>query len=513
MDPAVTARLRVCVELMPKPCGIVVFGASGDLAGRKLLPSLFNLWVRKLIPRSFFVLGCARTAMTTAEFRERVRAAIARRCEARPDECEAFARRCAYLAGDYFDAALYATLAQRLAASAAEFGAEGGAVFYLAVPPPLYGPVVGRLSAAGLLRQGEGGEPWRRVVIEKPFGRDLASAAALGREIRRVLGEDQIYRIDHYLGKETVQNILMLRFANAVFEPLWNRRYVDHVQITAAESIGLEHRAGYFEEAGLLRDMFQNHLFMMLALTALEPPVSFAADSVRDEIVKVLRAVRPFTAEDLRGALVRGQYAAGEVGGKAVPAYRAEKGVAPESRTETYVAAKLGIDNWRWKGVPFYLRAGKRLPRRVSEIAIAFKSVPHSIFIPLLPEHLSPNVLVLNVQPDEGVALTIQAKQPGAKLCVGDLTMRFNYREVFGGEPPDAYERLLLDCMLGDQTLFLRQDAIEVSWSLLDPVLDAWSRGGEEERAGALHSYRAGTWGPEEAEALLGRDGRQWREP
>jgi glucose-6-phosphate 1-dehydrogenase len=251
----------------------------------------------------------------------------------------------------------------------------------------------------------------------------------------------------------------------------------------------------------------------MLALTALEPPVSFAADSVRDEIVKVLRAVRPFTAEDLRGALVRGQYAAGEVGGKAVPAYRAEKGVAPESRTETYVAAKLGIDNWRWKGVPFYLRAGKRLPRRVSEIAIAFKSVPHSIFIPLLPEHLSPNVLVLNVQPDEGVALTIQAKQPGAKLCVGDLTMRFNYREVFGGEPPDAYERLLLDCMLGDQTLFLRQDAIEVSWSLLDPVLDAWSRGGEEERAGALHSYRAGTWGPEEAEALLGRDGRQWREP
>ncbi len=505
--------MRVCVELTPPPCGVVVFGASGDLTQRKLLPSLFSLFVRKLVPRNFFVLGCARSAMSTAEFREKVRTAIARRCAANPGECEEFARRCVYRAGDYFDPAFYATLGELLATLQGEFGTAGNLAYYLAVPPTLYGPVIGHMSAAGLLAQDEGGKSWRRVIIEKPFGRDLPTAAALGREIGRLLAEEQIYRIDHYLGKETVQNILMLRFANTVFEPLWNRQYVDHVQITAAESIGVEHRAGYFEQAGLLRDMFQNHIFMMLSMIAMEAPASFAADNVRNEIVKVLRAVRPFPPDALARAIVRGQYAPGEIDGKPVRAYREEDGVAPASRIETYVAAKLGIDNWRWKGVPFYLRAGKRLPRRTSEIAITFKSVPHSIFIPLLPEHLAPNVLVLNVQPEEGVALTIQAKQPGAKLCMGDLTMKFSYREVFGGEVPEAYERLLLDCMLGDQTLFLRQDTIEVAWSLLTPVLEAWAAAGDEGRVGPLYPYRAGSWGPDEAEELLAHDGRQWREP
>ena len=364
------------------------------------------------------------------------------------------------------------------------------------------------ISSSGLIPKSEEGQPRFHLVVEKPFGRDLDSAIALDKELHRILSESQIYRIDHYLGKETVQNILMFRFANAVFEPIWNRRYVDHVQITVAETLGVEHRAGYFEETGLLRDMFQNHMMQMLALVAMEPPISFDADRVRDEKVKLMRSIRPFPLSEIGRCVIRGQYDAGSVDGVAVPGYRQEEGVASDSQVETFIAAKVFVDNWRWQGVPFYMRAGKRMARKISEIAIVFKRVPHSMFAPLSPDELSPNVLVLNVQPEEGISLTIQAKQPGARLCVDPLTMDFRYQEIFGVELPDAYERLLLDCMLGDQTLFWRSDGIEAAWSLVTPVLRKWE---ENVESCPLAFYKAGSWGPDESDAMLQGDGRQWR--
>ena len=499
---------RVCMEMRPGPCGLVIFGASGDLTHRKLIPALFNLCRRRLLPHEFFVLGCARTRMTDEEFQQKARDSIMKRYgDTTAAELDTFIRQCAYHAGDYQDQETYTLLSQRIKQLDREHSTGGNHIFYLATPPSLYCPIASHLSLSGLTDELEEGSPYVHVVIEKPYGRDLESAISLDRELHHSLSERQIYRIDHYLGKETVQNILMFRFANAVFEPIWNRRYVDHVQITVAESLGVEHRAGYFEQAGLLRDMFQNHMLQMLTLVAMEPPISFDADRVRDERVKLMRSIRPFPLDDVDQCIVRGQYTSGSIDGVEVPGYRQEPGVADDSQVETFIAAKVFIDNWRWQGVPFYMRSGKRLRRKNSEIAIVFKGVPHSMFAALSPDELSPNVLVMNVQPKEGTALTIQAKQPGAKSCLNSLTMDFRYQDIFDIELPDAYERLLLDCMMGDQTLFWRSDGIEAAWSLVTPVLEKW-----EAEGCLLAFYESGSWGPRESRELLKRDGRQWRE-
>ena len=505
-----------CMEEKPEPCGLVIFGASGDLTHRKLIPALFNLYQRDLLSDNFFILGCARTEMTDESFREKIRDSIVNSVRdttmlggsiALPSNLDNFIRRCAYHSGDYQDKKLYYSLSERLEKLDKENSIGGNRIFYLATPPNLYSIIAYHLGLSGLAKESEEDSPCIRVVVEKPFGRDLESAMALDKELRNVLSEHQIYRIDHYLGKETVQNILMFRFANAVFEPIWNRRYVDHIQITVAEVLGVEHRAGYFEQAGLLRDMFQNHMLQMLALVAMEPTISFDADRVRDEKVKLLRSIRPFPLNELGQYIVRSQYGPGFVDGVEVPGYRQEAGVAPDSQVETFLAAKLLIDNWRWQGVPFYLRAGKRLARKVSEIAIIFKRVPHSMFAPLNPNELSPNVLALNVQPEEGISLTIQVKTPGRKFCMKSLTMDFHYQRA-GIELPDAYERLLLDCMLGDQTLFWRSDGVEAAWSLVSPVLKRWE---ENKKSCPITFYKSGSWGPNESETLLERDGRQWR--
>lgn len=497
-----------CTEMRSGSFGLVIFGASGDLTHRKLIPALFNLYRRELLSGNFYILGCARTRMTDEEFQKKVRSSIIERFgNASTSDLDTFVSQCAYHAGDYQDSETYDLLAKRLNQLDNDYSTGCNHIFYLATPPNLYCPVASHLSSSGLTEELEDDLPYVHVVVEKPYGRDLESAIELDRELHKSLTERQIYRIDHYLGKETVQNILMFRFANAVFEPIWNRRYVDHVQITVAENLGVGHRAGYFEQSGLLRDMFQNHMLQMLTLVAMEPPSSFDADRVRDERVKLMRSIRPFPLDDMENCIVRGQYISGAIDGASVPGYRQEPGIADGSRIETYMAAKLFIDNWRWQGVPFYLRSGKRLKRKISEIAITFKRVPHSMFAPLAPNELTRNVLVMNVQPEEGIALTIQAKNPGAKLCMKSLTMDFRYHDIFGIELPDAYERLLLDCAKGDQTLFWRSDGIEASWSLITPVLKKW-----EAEGCPLGFYESGTWGPREADELLKRDGRQWRQ-
>lgn len=497
----------LCIETTPSPCGIVIFGASGDLAERKLLPSLFHLFERNLLADKFFVVGFARTPLGRDGFRQKTREALKDEADD-AQAIDAFCERLEYLAGSYSEPAIYEELKRRLDKLTTAHDTGGNIVFYLSTPPKVHSDIASRLSASGLLESGGAPGAWRRLVVEKPFGHDLDSARQLDASLSQYLREDQIYRIDHYLGKETVQNILMMRFANTIFEPVWNRQYVDHVQIAAAEDIGIGHRAGYYEKTGLLRDMFQNHMLQLLALVAIEPPSSFAADHVRDEKLKLLRCIRPFSAQAIRDTVIRAQYAAGSVGGEAVRAYRDEEGVAPDSMTETYVAAKFMIDNWRWHGVPFYMRSGKRLRQRVTEIAVTFKAVPHSIFTPLAPEHLTPNQLILNVQPREGVGLRVQAKRPGPKLCMTGLTLTFDYRNIFGDRQPEAYERLLLDVMLGDQTLFIRRDNVDAEWSILMPILEQWKA---DDTDGDLLFYDAGAWGPEVADDLLRRDGRAWR--
>ena len=504
-------RQEFCKENRPEPCGLIIFGASGDLTHRKLLPALFQLFKKSLLADEFYVIGCARTESSADVFRDNVAAALQDRFPtATADDVQKFCQRCFYLSGQYQDPALYRQLAQRLQEIEQTYRSVKNHIFYLSVPPNLYAPIVQQLGAAGLTTDDEQDCPCARVVIEKPFGRDLESAMALDRELNHVLTEPQIYRIDHYLGKMTVQNILMFRFANSIFEPIWNRRYIDNIQITVAETLGVEHRAGYYEQAGQLRDMFQNHMLQMLALVAMEPPTSFAADRVRDEKVKLLRAIKPFPLDNLPRWIVRGQYGPGRIGGQDVPGYRQEEGVNPNSPIETFVAAKLSVENWRWQGVPFYLRSGKRLAGKVSEIVVTFKRVPHSMFAPISPEELPQNVLVFNVQPEEGISLTIQAKHPGPKLCMSSLQMSFHYESIFGVELPEAYERLLLDCMLGDQTLFVRHDDMNVAWSLMTPVLHAWADDKSGRHTGMLYTYAAGAWGPAESDALLERAGYQW---
>jgi glucose-6-phosphate 1-dehydrogenase len=490
---------------------MVIFGASGDLTKRKLMPALYKLARHQLLPAEFSVLGVSRTAMSDDQFRARMREAIETFSEAPLDRevWDRFAQGLFYLPASTSETATFHKLVPRLREIDRARGTCCNRVYYLATPPSSFAEIIRGLQVARLSRPEHG---WTRLVVEKPFGRDLESARALNREVAAGFDESQVFRIDHYLGKETVQNILVFRFANGIFEPIWNRRYVDHVQITAAESIGVENRAGYYEEAGALRDMIQNHMLQLLALTAMEPPAAFDADSVREDKIKALRAVRLASATsavpEIRWA-VRGQYGAGLMNGEPVPGYRQEPGVAPNSGTETFAALKLTVDNWRWAGVPFYLRAGKRLPQRVTEIAIQFKQVPLALFERAPADQIEPNLLVMRIQPDEGIALKFVAKVPGPVMRVRPVNMDFRYSTSFGVPQVEAYERLLLDCMLGDTILFSRWDGVEVAWSVLEPVLEQWAA----IRPTAFPNYAAGTWGPQQASGLMAADGRAWREP
>ena len=485
------------------PCAMVLFGASGDLSKRKLIPALFNLVKASLLPKDFVILGVAFDQLSEEAFRTQVSSFLP--VEDRGTEAwKWFQERLRYQVGSFGDASMYAGLGTRLNELDQTFHTQGNYLFYLATAPKFFAPIVEQLGAAGLSRQEKG--QWRRVIIEKPFGTDLDSAKTLNRQIKAVLSENQIYRIDHYLGKETVQNIMVFRFDNAIFEPIWNRRYIDHVQITNAETVGVEQRGGYFDTAGTLRDMVPNHMMQLLSLIAMESPVSFEADAVRSEQAKVLHALQPLVAEEVLQEAVRGQYGEGALGDERVPAYRAEPGVSPESRTETFVAMKLRVENWRWVGVPFYLRTGKRLARRHTEITVQFKKTPFELFRKS-PLHKHSNQLVLQIQPVEGISLSFGAKIPGPILRVGSVDMSFEYSKYFGTDAYTGYEVLLYDCMIGDATLFQRADMVEGGWTVVDPVLDVW-------KALPPHrfpNYAAGSWGPKASDELLQRDGREWR--
>jgi glucose-6-phosphate 1-dehydrogenase len=485
------------------PCVMVIFGASGDLTRRKLIPALYNLAKDNLLSREFALVGFARPELTHEQFRERCSEEIRRFGTATidPDVWHWLVRRLYYIQGNFSDPSSFAGLQHLLTEVDAEHGTRGNYLYYLATAPSFFSGCIHALHDLGLLQEDEG--RWRRVIIEKPFGRDFDSARALNADIREALKETQIYRIDHYLGKETVQNILAFRFSNGIFEPVWNRNYVDHVQITAAETVGVETRGEYYETAGTLRDMVPNHIFQLLCLTAMEPPVSFDADIVRDEQAKILKAMQAFDDREVLLRAVRGQY--GPQPGSAA-GYRQEKKVSATSRTETFVALKLSIDNWRWADVPFYIRTGKRLARRATQIVVQFKRAPFVLFRRTAVDRLEPNRLVLHLQPDEGISLSFGAKYPGPVVRLGGVEMAFNYADHFNAAPQTGYERLLFDCMLGDATLFQRADMLEAAWRVVAPIQNVW--GALEPRD--FPNYPAGSWGPQAAADLVGRDGFSW---
>ncbi|MFN8007116.1 MAG: glucose-6-phosphate dehydrogenase [Terriglobia bacterium] len=489
------------------PCAMVIFGAAGDLTKRKLIPALYNLAKEQLLSRDFAVVGVARAPLDTEGFREKISQEIQQFATDTVDSqlWAWFRERLYYVQGNFDSPEIFPKIQQILASVDQAHGTARNYFYYLATAPDYFSGIVRSLGNVGLTQEENG--HWRRVIIEKPFGHDLESARILNNDIKQCLSEGQIYRIDHYLGKETVQNILVFRFGNGIFEPIWNRRYIDHVQITAAETVGVETRGNYYETSGALRDMVPNHLFQLMTLTAMEPPISFQADAVRDEQAKILRAIQPLNPEDVLSKTVRGQYGGGTYNGASLAAYREERNVAPSSCTDTFVALKLQIDNWRWADVPFYIRTGKRLPKRVTEVAIQFRRAPFVLFRDTPVERLRTNRLVIHIQPDEGISLRFGAKIPGPIMHMGGVDMNFKYTDYFGSRPSTGYERLLYDCMSGDATLFQRADMVEAGWKIIQPILDVWKALPPRN----FPNYDSGTWGPKEADELLDREGRQWR--
>lgn len=490
-----------------EPAALVIFGASGDLTERKLIPALYKLFVHRTLPDPFPIVGCARTDMDHESFRDKMEKAVPLYCPFDPDEWRVFASRLFYQRIDYDGLSTFTALGGFLKDLEKRWALKGNRIYDLAIPPSLYERTIRMLGKAGLSEEGGPEKKWARIVIEKPFGHDLPSAMALDRTLHEHFQEHQIFRIDHYLAKETVQNILIFRFANAIFEPLWNRNYIREVSIMASETVGVEQRAGYYEEAGVLRDMFQNHMMQLLAVTAMEPPSYFDAARVRDEKVKVFRSLRPFAAKDGEGDLVLGQYGPGTVDGREAPAYREEPGVRPDSLTPTFAGLKVHIDNWRWQGVPFHLTSGKRLARKLTEIVIDFREVPHSLFRRILDERIRFNRLILRIQPEEKITMTFQTKKPGRSLDLRPVTMDFDYRQGDTGPLLDAYEKVLLDVLDGEQMLFWRQDGLELSWAFLTPVLNHCEAGGDRSRR--LEIYQSGGEGPEAARDIMRRHGRQ----
>src|SRR6478752_2583827 len=500
-------REGLSTRAVPQPCAIVIFGATGDLTHRKLVPALYNIAADGEMPPAVAVIGFARRPKTDDEFRAEMGEATRKfsRQAVRDEIWDGFAKALFYHQSEFGDEAGYKKLAERLDHLDEVGGTRGNRLFYFAASPEQFETIIQNLKQAGLNKARDGS--WARVILEKPFGTDLKSAEHLNRVVQSSFSEDQTYRIDHFLGKETAQNILVLRFANAIFEPIWNARYIDHIQITATETLGVEGRAGYYETAGALRDMVQNHLLQLLCLIAMEAPTDLSADSIRDEKVKVVRSLRRYRADEIAKLVVRGQYTRGAINGESVPGYREEEKVDPKSETETYVALRLHIDDWRWSEVPIYLRVGKRLPKSATEISVHFKKAPMVLFNRDSTEH-DQNVLVIRIQPDEGISLRMMAKIPGTSLRIEPVKMDFHYGTSFGKASPEAYERLLLDAMSGDATLFARRDEVEEAWAFIDPIEKAWKA---KENQPGLFEYPAGSWGPEEADELLARDGRAWR--